>query len=203
MRALILITAILISIPATVNAKKKRSIAVEESALFGIKVEQMTTGTGHGSGYTFNAQVNKGRKGLEVGFIYNTKNEKLSGGDFRYKVFLGSPYRVNSVNKAYKPYLQYNVVYQKGLSTGNEIINLEGINYEMQQEPGMVATFGHFLGYGNKIQLFNNAYLDSSLGFGIYQGSIDKINGPDTFGYHNNNIGLTYSFKIGFGYTFN
>lgn len=202
MKALTLITVILIALPTSVLAKRKH-IATEESSYYGIKVEQMTTGSGHGTSYTFNAQVSKGRKALEVGLIYNTRDEKVSGSDLRYKLFLGSPYRVQNTNKAYKPYLQYNVVYQKGISSGNDIVTLGGVNYEIEQEPGTVATFGHYLGYGNKIQVFNNAYLDSSLGFGVYQGSIDKVNGPDTFGYHNNNYGVTYSFKIGFGYTFN
>ena len=202
MKALTLITAILIALPLSVSARQ-RNIAVEQSPSYGFAVEQMTTGTGQGSGYTVNANINKGRKALEVGLIYSTKEEKLAGSDIRCKVFLGSPYRVSNNNKAFKPYLQYNVVFQKGLSTGNEIVNLGGVDYAMQQEPGTIATFGHFLGYGNKIQVFNRAYIDSSLGFGVYQGSIDKINGPDTFGYHNNNYGLTYSFKIGFGYTFN
>ena len=202
MRTLIIIAAVLMTLPTSVQAKRKH-IATEVSPYYGIKVEQMTTGSGHGTGYTLNAQVNQGRKALEVGLIYNAKSEKLSGSDLRCKLFLGSPYRVSNSNKAYKPYLQYNVVFQKGLSTGNEVVNLGGVDYEIQQAPGMIATFGHYLGYGNKIQIFDNAYIDSSLGFGVYQGSIDKINGPDTFGYHHNNYGLTYSFKIGFGYTFN
>lgn len=202
MRALIFIAVILITLPTSVYAKR-RNIATEESSVYGIKLEQMTTGSGHGSAYTFNAQINKGRKGLEIGLIYSDKEEKVSGSDVRCKFYLGSPYRVSNSNKAYKPYLQYNVIYQKGISTGNDIVNLGGVDYELQQEAGTIATFGHYLGYGNKIQIFEKAYIDSSVGFGVYQGSVDKVNGPGTIGYHNNNYGLTYSLKIGFGYTFN
>lgn len=202
MRTIVIIAAMMIALPTAIQAKK-RNIATEDKANFGFKVEQMTTGSGHGSGYTVNAQLNKGRKGLEVGFIYNNGEEKIAGGDFRYKLYMGSPYRVSSNKKAIKPYLQYNLVYQKGLSSGNELVTIQGIEQAVETEPGMVATVGHYLGYGNKVKLFDRAYIDSSIGFGMYQGSLDKVNGPGTVGYHNNNFGLTYSFKIGFGYTFN
>ena len=169
---------------------------------YNIKSGLLTTGSGHGKGYTLNFQINNGRKALEAGVIFNANNHKLSGCDIRYKIYLGSFYRVLSMNKIYKPYLQYNLVFQKGKSTGEEIVSLNGVEYIIQQDPGMIATIGQYLGYGNKITLFNNAYLDSSLGFGIYQGSLDKINEPNTFGYHKDNFGLTYSLKIGFGYIF-
>ena len=203
MKTLVTITILSFLVSLPIEAKKSRNIATQDIARYGLEINQINTGSGHGTGYTLNAQVNKGRKGLEVGLIFNSKDEKLAGGDFRYKVFLGSPYRVTTDNKNFKPYLQYNLVYQKGMSTGNEMIMLDGNQYEMKGEAGMVATMGHYVGYGNRIKLFNSAYLDSSFGFGVYQGSVDKINGPGTIGYHDNNYGVTYSFKIGFGYTFN
>jgi hypothetical protein len=89
------------------------------------------------------------------------------------------------------------------MSYAPDVVELNGQTYEIPTEPGMIATIGHYIAYGNKVKLFGHTYLDSSLGLGFYQGSLDQVNGPDSWGIHNGNSGLTFSFKIGLGYTFN
>jgi hypothetical protein len=168
-----------------------------------VTVSQINAGTGHGNGYTVSAGLVKGRKSLEVGVIYSEREEKLAGCDVKYRIFLGNAYRLEDVYKVYRPYLQYNMLYQKGISYSPDIMELNGELYEIPTEPGMIATIGHYVGYGNKIRITGRTYLDSSLGFGFYQGSLDKVNGPGTWGIHNTNNGFTFSFKIGVGYTFN
>jgi hypothetical protein len=201
MKASIIITAILL-LTATTGYSKKNAVATELSH-YGVGFSEINTGTGQGMGYGINANICKGRKSLEVGFIYSDRESKISGGDFKYKIFLGNLYRVEDQNKLFKPYFQYNLIYQKGTSYSPDQVTLGGAKYDIASEPGTVATIGHYLAYGNKIRLFGSTYLDSSLGFGYYMGSIDKVNGPNTIGIHNENSGLTFAVKIGLGYTFN
>jgi hypothetical protein len=201
MKTSIIATAILL-ITSTTGYSKKNAESIDYS-YYGVGFSEINTGTGQGVGYGINANVCKGRKSLEVGFIYSDRESKISGGDFKYKIFLGNLYRVEDQNKLFKPYIQYNLIYQKGTSNAPDQVNLGGTKYEIESEPGTVATVGHFVAYGNKIKLFGSTYLDSSLGLGYYMGSIDKVNGPNTIGIHNGNGGLTFAVKIGFGYIFN
>ncbi len=201
MKAQITIMALLL-LAAPASFGKKNAVAYEEPH-YAMGVAQVNAGTGHGTGYTVNGGVIKGRKSLEVGVIYSEKESRIAGGDFKYRVFLGNLYRIENDNKIYSPYLQYNLMYQKSTSTANSVVELGGENYEIQDEPGTVATMGHFLAFGNKIKVFEHAFVDSSIGLGIYQGSMDQVNGPDTWGVHNGNSGMTFSFKVGFGYRFN
>ena len=201
MKALVAILATLL-LTATWAYGKKNAGKLDGSH-YGIGLSEINTGTGHGVGYAFNANILKGRKSLEVGLIYSDRESKVAGGDFKYEIYLGNIHRIENGNKIYQPYIQYNLIYEKGTSYSPDIVNLNGTQYEINSNPGTVATIGHFFSYGNKIRIFDNAYFDSSLGLGMYRGSLDKVNGPDTWGIHNTNSGFTFSFKIGFGYTFN
>ncbi len=191
---LLLTTTALFAKDATINKDKP---------YYGVSIAQINTGTGHGVGYTLNASINKGRKSLEVGFIYSDREAKIAGADFKYKLFLGNLNRLHSEKKYYKPYLQYNLIYQKGTSYSSELITLGDETYVVNSDPGAIATMGHYLAFGNKIKLFQRAYFDASMGIGYYKGSLNPVDGPGTWGMHKGNSGFTYSFKIGFGYTFN
>jgi hypothetical protein len=197
--ATILVTILL---AATVSYAKNNAVGAE-TAHYGVGLSQINTGTGHGTGYTINANIMKGRKSLEIGVIYSEHESKFAGGDVKYKVFLGNVQRVQDENKFYKPYLQYNLIYQKGTSYSPDIVTFGDASYEIPTEPSSIATMGHYLAYGNKIKLFGDVYFDSSFGLGVYFGSLDKVNGPDTWGIHGTNAGLTYSIKLGIGYIFN
>ncbi len=200
MKTIIAISLILITTSAYLLAEE--SSEGTSKAYYGFSTSIINTGTGHGIGYTINGNITKGRKSLEVGLIYSDRDSKIGGGDFKYRIFLGNMDRLHSDSKIFTAYLQYNLVYQKGMSCSPEIVSLGDVTYMIESDPGMIATIGHYISYGNKIQVFRNAYFDTSLGFGYYKGSLDKVNGPGTFGIHNENSGFTYSFKIGFGYTF-
>ncbi len=174
----------------------------EVTAHYGLAASYINTGTGHGAGYTINANVTKGRKSLEAGIIYSERESKISGADIKYRIYLGALDRLNNGNKIYTVYLQYNLVYQKGTSYSPELVTLGDQTYLVNTDPGTIATMGHFIGYGNQIRLMKNLFFDTSLGLGYYIGSLDKVCGPGTWGIHNENSGFTYSFKIGFGYMF-
>jgi hypothetical protein len=201
MKNLVAILAIILL--ATTTAWGRRNAIKIEDTHYAVNLAQVNTGSGHGPGYSMNGAIIKGRKSLEVGLIYNEQEEKIAGGDFKYRIFLGNLYTLQDENKIYKPYLQYNLMYQKGMSHSSELVQLGGETFEVESEPGTVATMGHYLSFGNKIKLFDRAFFDTSLGLGVYQGSMDPVNGPDTWGIHGENNGMTFAFKIGFGYTFN
>jgi len=181
---------------------KKNAVQFYETH-YAINLSQINSGSGHGVSYTFNGSLIKGRKALEVGLIFNDRESKIAGGDFKYRIFLGNIYKIQENDQIFTPYLQYNLIYQKGTSYSPDIIQLGSESYSVPSEAGMISTLGHYLAGGNKLRLFSRAYLDTSLGLGVYMGSLDKINGPDTWGIHKENYGFTFAFKVGFGYTFN
>ena len=170
---------------------------------YAVGLSQINTGSGHGAGYTINGSIMRGRKAMEVGLICSEREARISGGDFKYQIMFGNLNRIQSYNKLFVPYVQFNLVYRKGMSYSPEVVKLGTENYSVPSHPGMISTIGHYLAYGNKIRIFNKVYFDSSVGFGFYLGSLDKVNGPGTFGIHYENSGFTYSFKVGFGYAFN
>lgn len=195
-----ILTILLLS--STLVFGKKNAVVIKDT-YYGVGVAQINSGSGHGVGYSFSGAAVKGRKSFEVGLIYSERESKISGGDIRYRIMLGNIFRIQEDSKVFTPYLQYNLLYQKGMSYAPDMIQLGGETYEIASEPGTVATMGHYLAYGNKIKLFDRAYIDTSIGLGVYQGSLDQENSPDTWGVHGDNNGLTYSFKVGVGYSFN
>ncbi len=202
MKSPAIILAILITSSTYCFAKKNGIVDVKEK-YYGVSVAQVNAGNGHGTGYAFNANINKGRKSLEFGVLYNENEEKLSGADLKYRIMLGDKSRVVTQSNFYQPYLQYNLMYQKGTSYAAETMTLGDQTVEIDSDPATIATIGHYLAYGNKISIFGNAYLDTSIGIGLYQGSINNELEASAWGIHNENGGLTFSLKIGFGYTFN
>jgi hypothetical protein len=181
----------------------KRNAGVTDLAHYGAGLSEINAGTGYGTGYTLSANVVKGRKSLELGIIYSERESKFSGGDFKYRIYLGNISRIENENKLYKPYLQYNLLYENTTSTAPSTVDLGGSNYEIGSDPTVVCMIGHFISYGNKIKFLGNTYIDSSLGFGVYKSSADNNENEGSWAIQGTNENLTYTFKIGLGYTFN
>ena len=75
---------------------------------------------------------------------------------------------------------------------------------ELNEEKNIIATMEHYAGFGLQQRLKNNFHFDSSIGVGVYLGSIySKYNPIKTFGIHRENYGFVLSFKLGVGYRFN
>lgn len=200
MKRLVLISTILLLSSFTLIFGKKNTIQIQEETYYAASIAHIHTGSGHGAGYAFSGIVMRGRKSLEAGFIYSDRESKVAGCDIRYRIMLGNLCSIQQNGRKFIPYLQYNLMYEKGISYASDLVELGSEIYEIPSEPGTVATMGHYLGYGNKIKLFNKTYIDTSIGLGVYQGSLDHLNGPGTWGIHYDNCGFTYSFKIGIGY---
>ncbi len=60
----------------------------------------------------------------------------------------------------------------------------------------------HYAGMGMQVMMSSNICFDSSLGFGAYIGSLDKINAPQTPGIHRDNYGFVMAVEFGLGYKF-
>ena len=188
----------------TLNVSAQYNRGKEFDSHYGMNVSQINSGSGHGHGISINTNIQKGRKSLEVGAIYQTWENKLAGADFRYKVFLGQFNEVIYRKKSFKPYFQYNLIYQVAVVDAPTIVTKAKSTIELpDDEPGFIGTMEHYAAFGMQVKLYNSFYVDSSLGFGAYIGSIDKEDEADTFGVHKNNHGFTASFKIGIGYRFN
>lgn len=201
MKTLVAISAILLLTISTILAKKDPETT--DKVRYGALVSEIDAGTGHGSGYSINANVLEGRKSLEVGIIYSKRDSKFAGADFKYRILLGNIHQVEDENRLFKPYLQYNLLYQKSISYAPERGQIADLTMENPPIPGVVTTFGHFLAYGNKIRFFGNLYFDSSLGFGLFSGLLNEPTRQGTWIIKGTNTGFTYSFKIGIGYNFN
>ncbi|MBN2348424.1 MAG: hypothetical protein JXJ22_06290 [Bacteroidales bacterium] len=170
---------------------------------YGITAQQFSTGTGHGPAISFGVNILCGRKELEAGLIYNDREGKLSGLNVKYKIHLGKLEAIQNLSRNVDPYVTYNLIYQKSTSYALDVIEIGEQSFENpDSKPGVIATFGHYMGMGVQYKICKHIYADVAFGFGVYQGSLDKSNTPDTFGFHKENHGFTYSYNIGIGYRF-
>lgn len=201
MKTIVVITMITFTAIST-NAQYDRE--KEFNTHYGLNISNIYSGSGHGYGVSINTNVQKGRKSLEIGAIYNPAESRFSGADFRYKVFSGPFNDVIYRRKLLKPYFQYNLIYQhKTIYTPVVLTGLKSTVELSDNEPGVVGTMEHYISLGIQLKLHKCFFMDTSLGVGAYIGSLDKEKGPDTFGIHKENHGYTGSFKIGIGYRFN
>lgn len=188
----------------TLTVKSQYSKEKECCPHYGISVCTINSGSGHGFGISMNAFVFKGRKSLEAGAIYQVRENKISGADIKYKIFLIRNENLFYGRKSVFPYLQYNLIYYKARACNPVIININKSTIELHGSfPGIVATIEHYASLGFQFKLYGGIYADINIGLGIYIGSIDKQNKPRCPGLHKENFGFTASFKIGIGYRFN
>lgn len=170
---------------------------------YSLCVSQISSGSGQGTGYSLGTKIQKGRKALEVAAIYKANDNKIKGGDFKYKVFLGNERKRIRNDLALKPYVQYNLIYQTATVEEPVILTRSKSTIEIPSEgPVDISTMEHYASFGVQLNLVKNFYFDGSFGFGAYLGSVNKTNGPGTLGVHKENHGYTYSMKFGIGYSF-
>jgi hypothetical protein len=176
---------------------------------YGINLTEFHTGSGHGSSYVINTSVQKGRKSLEMGVIYQDEQKRLSGGNVKYKIYLGKKYspaysRFDEGLKI-RPYLHYNCIYHSTRVNTPDLppSNIQVSGYlELPSSPGTIASMEHYAGMGFQASVVGNFCLDASVGAGGYIGSIDKVKCPNTWGIHKDNYGYTLVFELGVGYKF-
>lgn len=177
---------------------------------YGVNVGQFYTGSGHGSGFIMNTNIQKGRKSLEFGMIYEENENRLSGGNAKYKVFLGKNAFSNQSSSAggikLKPYVHYDCIYQSSkVNTPDYIPGISDKKSSLPELPsteGTVASMEHYTGLGIQVFIAKNICIDGSMGIGAYIGAIDHYNDPTTIGIHNENSGFVLAFDFSLGYKF-
>lgn len=176
---------------------------------YGFNITRFYTGSGHGSNYVINSNIQKGRRSLEIGMVYKENDVRVSGGDAKFKVFIGKNGYKNNLHKnkgiSLKPYLQYNCIYQNSkVNTPNFIpVGFKKTSFpELPSSPGTVSSMEHYTGFGMQVFIAKNICFDGSIGIGAYIGAIDHYNHPGTIGIHNENSGFVMSFDFGLGYKF-
>ena len=176
---------------------------------YGVNLTQFHTGSGHGSSYVVNTNLQKGRKSLEMGIVYQDDDKRISGGDVKYKVFFGKNafLNVESDGKGIhtRPYLHYNFIYHSTVAEVPDFVPAGAKKSDLKElpsSPGTIATMEHFTGIGMQLFLAGNFCLDGSMGLGAYIGSLDKYNDPGTIGIHEENQGFVLAFELGLGYKF-
>ena len=176
---------------------------------YGMNVTQFYTGSGHGSAYIMNSNIQKGRKSLEMGMIYQENDKRVSGGNAKYKVYFGrNPWnrslsKTNSIT--FKPYIHYNCIYQSSKVNTPDIppSGSKKSNYpELPSSPGTIASMEHYAGIGLQLFVSKNICVDGSMGMGAYIGSLNHTTRPATLGIHNENSGFVLAFDFGIGYIF-
>lgn len=176
---------------------------------YGMNVTEVQTGSGHNSSYVLNTNIQKGRKSLEMGIVYQDEQGRISGGDVKYKVYLGKnaflDNLIHSEGMKLRTYMHYNCIYHSSKVNTPDFIPAGGKKTaypELPSSPGTIATMEHYAGAGIQLIISGNFCLDASLGLGTYIGSLDKINTPSTLGIHKENHGFTTAFELGLGYKF-
>jgi hypothetical protein len=173
-----------------------------------MNISRFHTGSGHGSSYVMNTNLQKGRKSLDLGMVYQGDDERISGADVKYKIFLGKNAFVDGKSNngiKLKPYIHYNCIYHSSKVNQPDFIptGIKKSSYpELPSSPGTIATMEHYTGAGLQLFLSTNVCLDASMGFGSYIGSLDKINSTGTLGIHKENHGFVLAFEFGLGLKF-
>lgn len=200
MKIHIIIATIFLAAGLTTSAQ---SDEYTDIARYGVNMSQNHTGSGHGSNVALSTNVRKANKSLEVGAIFNDEENKISGADIKYKVFLGTPSEFVYKNKTVRTFLQYNCMYQKRTTEKTMAVNSQlKATGEAPTETGVVSTIEHYVGIGMQVKLMNRMHLEGSMGAGGYIGSV-KDDNQNNVGMHQTNGGYTLSFKLGIGYAFN
>lgn len=180
-----------------------------DNVYFGMNVNQFQSGSGHNSSLVMKSTLQKGRRSIELGMMYESENTRVSGADLKYKHFLGQRASIEHFQKdkaiKLKPYIHYSCIYHSAKVNTPDFIpqgSKKSMYPELPSSPGTVATMEHFTGLGMQVYLSANVCLDSSIGLGTYIGSVDHINTPKTIGIHKENHGYVLAVEFGLGYKF-
>ena len=176
---------------------------------YNFDLSQVYTGSGHGSSFAMNTAFQDGRRALQLGILYQEEQGRISGGEVAYKFFLGKNALTETSSAShgliFKPYVHYNCIYHTSKVNTPDFVPTgakKSAALESPSSPGTIATMEHYAGMGMQVMLSSNICFDSSLGFGAYIGSLDKINAPQTPGIHRDNYGFVMAVEFGLGYKF-
>jgi hypothetical protein len=203
MKKTIIILSFLVFSTKFLSAQYSRDMEYKNHVTTGIFV--VNTGSGHGPEMCVNVGLQKARKSFVGGILYQLNDNKISGIDIRYRIYLGNIDDGFYFARNFKPYIQYNLIFHKvSVDSSSVLLHTGTSNIEVtDSESGTIATMEHYISTGIQCRLYGRVYINTSIGFGLYLGSLDKVNHPDTPGIHRENHGFTGVVKIGLGYRIN
>ena len=152
-----------------------------------------------------NVGMQKARKSLIMGALYQLYDNRISGIDIRYRVYFGDVSDGFYFKRNFKPYIEYNLIYHKVMVDSSTILlRTAATSVEVSDsKPGTIATIEHYISAGIQCRIYGRIFMNASAGLGVYIGSLDKVNHPNTPGIHRENHGFTGVAKIGIGYRIN
>lgn len=174
--------------------------------VIGLNIYHSSTGSGYGSNLSLNIGIEKERRVLEAGILFQHITSEISGGEVLYKHYL-SPLRESSEEgngrlRNIRFYMQYNFIFRHSTLPGSHHL-ISDISGEELISEGRVATYEHYLGVGMQVLLVDNISLNTSLGYGAVLGSIDEEFMDQehyTEGGRKNDLGPTMKFGIGYAF---
>ncbi len=149
------------------------------------------------------------RRTYELAVIIDDE-EGINGAEFVHKIFLNknrSNDEFNIGNYSLRPYIVYNLVYQRELSQrqlDNNLI-IHGSDYYAVadlEEPEKVTTIEHYIGLGVERDLFKHIFIHANLFTGIHLGLNNNNNKLDSSKDQHQENAYSWNVKFGFGYRF-
>ena len=190
----------LFALPA-LNAEQFNSSAYK---IIGFNMYQAHSASGYGRSLNLNMSIEKERRHLEAGIIMQLESAKISGGELLYRHYLSPVYKKdNSYYRHYRDlrfFFQYNLISRRHLLP-DSFQTMPSTLQEVVVPGGRIATFEHYAGIGTLVRLFDNLFLNTSIGYGVIMGSIDdkKLDGAhNTMNRNKYDFGLITKFGLGY-----
>jgi hypothetical protein len=169
---------------------------------YGFNFSAVNSGSGHGSNLVLNFVALDNKKAMEFGAIVRPDNIRPKGAEFKYKFYLGK-HDYYLKHMMIRPFIMYNCLYQNEITREPKVLEtVSGPLVIPDNQAGTVSTMEHYIGTGLFFRFLNNFYINSSIGAGVYLGSVSKLDTPKTIGIHKINSGWTGTAKLSVGILF-
>jgi len=158
---------------------------------------------------TVGLNIVKARRTYELAAIID-EEEGVNGAEFVHKIFLNKKKESEDYhlgNYSFRPYLVYNLVYQREISNTQKNNNLiiygsDYIDVANIEEPEKVTLIQHYIGIGLEQDLFEHLFLNASVFSGIHLGENNNNNKIDPAKDQKQENAYSWNVKFGFGYRF-
>ena len=164
---------------------------VEKNLRINIGITQFITGSGFATGTELYFKINEtSKRSLALGAYYCSEYKKVTGFTVNHEVFL-----LRDKQHKIEPLVFYNFIYRRTLAPQLFADMGEG------KFDATYVSIEHHVGAGLRINLTQNVFISTKLGFGGYMGSVRKpLTDPILMNVSGGN-GLSMMAKIGIGVT--
>lgn len=158
---------------------------------------------------TAGLNIVQARRTYELAIIIDDV-EGINGAEFVHKIFLNKKKNLEEYcigDYSIRPYIVYNLVYQRVISQeqiDNNLIIYGSDYYQVSniEKPEKVTIIRHYIGLGVERDIFSHLFVNASAFTGIHLGKNNNNNKIDpTKNQHQENA-YSWNVKFGFGYRF-